>query len=948
MADFLWRKASIICSPRDICAVYRTAAEQQAALLAFSHVAISCGARVVLVGKDALAVCPPGAAQGQVLSLTEAALAGSGRDWLPALAESCEADGFAGGQWLAVDGLKTDLTAAALRLDLTVLSLYNAAMLTGNQMLPALQRHAYILIADEVSENELYLPPADCADPNGDTRFADCYQRLVARRSTSQESLARDQAIANLVSDAIALVAVYPNQPMRVIEWSGKVGGASLADIFGSLDDNFLFDFRDLPLLKTFFDTVVRGEDGEVDFRVQGLDTTWVRLVGRGVRYEADGSMRLYLAARDIDWRKRTELELAISYTALGVAVEQLNQANNSLREKQRQLDLLLHQAPVLIWTTDQNLVFTSTLGRKDYDWGFRPEPVAGKPLIQFFADDTPVLDSHYAALNGETTSIQANFGGRSFLARIEPLRDAAGAVVGVIGVALDITEQQQAEEALLLTQAFNRSLLDASIDTLVLLDRKGCILALNGAAAKQFGRPVEVLIRQLLADQWSPDIGQSLLNDLSSVTTSCKTVEHTLNIGEQVLRVRMDPIVDPQGTVAQAALLIQDISPFLRAELAERRRREVAEILRSVSEDLTRTTSRQQVLQVIVDGVRWLAPELSAHVLMLKEGLALLECYFQHSSIQVLGDLRNTPPLPVEAMADLRMMYRLQKPVLINDVQDDPEWVLWDTMNWIRSYAGAPIVIGSTVVGFITLASELPNKLNDQHVELIQALAGQAAVALQKAQIFTDLEEKNKDLAAAYSELEEKNQALAAAYDATIAGWARALELRDKETEGHSQRVVTLTMRLIECMQVPKSAHHYIRWGALLHDIGKMGIPDNILLKADQPLTDQEWLIMKLHPTLAYEMLAGIDYLRPALDIPYSHHEWWDGTGYPLALKGEAIPLSARIFSVVDAWDALTNQRPYRPAWSPWRVARHIRGLSGRQFDPQVVNEFLKMLGYE
>lgn len=178
---------------------------------------------------------------------------------------------------------------------------------------------------------------------------------------------------------------------------------------------------------------------------------------------------------------------------------------------------------------------------------------------------------------------------------------------------------------------------------------------------------------------------------------------------------------------------------------------------------------------------------------------------------------------------------------------------------------------------------------------------------------------------------------------DATIEGWSRALDLRDKETEGHSQRVTELTLRLARSMGISEAELVHVRRGALLHDIGKMGIPDNILLKPD-PLTEEEWEIMRLHPVLAYDMLSPIDYLRPALDIPYCHHEKWDGTGYPNGLKGEQILLAARIFAVVDVWDALRSERPYRPGWPENKVIEYIREQAGKHFDPTVVEVFLKM----
>jgi putative two-component system response regulator len=178
-------------------------------------------------------------------------------------------------------------------------------------------------------------------------------------------------------------------------------------------------------------------------------------------------------------------------------------------------------------------------------------------------------------------------------------------------------------------------------------------------------------------------------------------------------------------------------------------------------------------------------------------------------------------------------------------------------------------------------------------------------------------------------------------AYDLTLAGWARALDLRDKETEGHSRRVTELTVQLARAVGMSEEEIDHARRGAMLHDIGKLGIPDRILLKPG-PLTEEEWLVMRLHPVYAYEWLAPIDYLRPALDIPHFHHEKWDGSGYPCGLKGEAIPLAARIFAVVDVWDAMTNPRPYRAAMTPEQVRRHLLVQAGSHFDPAIVEVFL------
>ncbi len=181
-------------------------------------------------------------------------------------------------------------------------------------------------------------------------------------------------------------------------------------------------------------------------------------------------------------------------------------------------------------------------------------------------------------------------------------------------------------------------------------------------------------------------------------------------------------------------------------------------------------------------------------------------------------------------------------------------------------------------------------------------------------------------------------------AYDSTLKGWSSALELREHETAGHSKRVVNLTLELAKRLNVPSEELIHFERGALLHDIGKMGIPDSILSKPG-PLTDDEWIVMRLHPTYAYRLLSEIEYLKPALDIPYSHHERWDGSGYPQGLSGEDIPLAARIFSVIDVWDALSSDRPYRAAWDQEKIINYLNDQAGKQFDPQVVEAFLKLI---
>ena len=269
---------------------------------------------------------------------------------------------------------------------------------------------------------------------------------------------------------------------------------------------------------------------------------------------------------------------------------------------------------------------------------------------------------------------------------------------------------------------------------------------------------------------------------------------------------------------------------------------------------------------------------------------------------------------------------------ILTTNAQEDPRFEnqMSVAAYQLRSILCAPLKVKDDLLGVIYVDNRARSGIfQESDLELIRAFSDQAAVAIDNAQLFDDLQAKNR-------ELEE-------AYQATLEGWVDALDMRDKETEGHTQRVTILTERLARSMGVEGDELIQITRGALLHDIGKMAISDSILLKPG-PLTEEERELMKQHPVHAHKMLNRIEFLRPAIDIPHYHHEKWDGTGYPAGLKGEDIPLAARIFPVVDVWDALTSNRPYRKGVPHDEVKARIKADAGTHFDPSVVDAFLQM----
>jgi PAS domain S-box-containing protein/putative nucleotidyltransferase with HDIG domain len=245
-------------------------------------------------------------------------------------------------------------------------------------------------------------------------------------------------------------------------------------------------------------------------------------------------------------------------------------------------------------------------------------------------------------------------------------------------------------------------------------------------------------------------------------------------------------------------------------------------------------------------------------------------------------------------------------------------------------TYHAAPLIARGEVRGVLEVFHRVPFSPDEEWAGFLGTLAGQAAIAIDSATLLADLQRSNLELAQAY--------------DTTLEGWAAALEMRDYETHGHSRRVADLTLRLAEAMGVDVEDLVHLRRGALLHDIGKMGIADAILRKPGS-LNEDEWRIMRRHPEMAYELLGSIPFLKRSLEIPYCHHEHWDGSGYPRGLKGEQIPLAARIFTLIDVWDALLSDRPYRAAWTQEKAAAYLHEQSGKLFDPRIVEAFFKLV---
>lgn len=495
-----------------------------------------------------------------------------------------------------------------------------------------------------------------------------------------------------------------------------------------------------------------------------------------------------------------------------------------------------------------------------------------------------------------------------------------------------DISERVQARDVIREAEKkFTDTLLAIPDPIIISTLEDGRIIEVNDAFEKMTGYSAGELSERTVMDinLWNqPEDREWLVEQLRLYgRVTDMEVKAQLKNGEIHYVLMSSRLIDIQGS-PHILSFIHDVTEKKSTEERSRQQMQRLATLRVVDMTIAASMELDQVLNLLLEKV---TKELNvdASVLLLL-----------NSRQQLVH--RASVGMPDDSVKDLAINLGEEhagwaalhwKPVFVLNTPENPDNLLSRTdmaQAGFIAYYSTPLIAKGRVLGVLEIFNRQPLPSDPDWLNFFEALADQAAIAIDNASLLDTVE--------------QANQELTAAYDDTIEGWAHALEMRDGETEGHSQRVLHMTLTVARMMGFSENDLVHIKRGALLHDIGKMAVPDAILFKPG-PLTADEWEIMRKHPHHAYDLLSGIAFLRAALDIPYCHHERWNGSGYPRGLAGDSIPLAARIFAVVDVWDALLSDRPYRNAWDEVRAIDYIRENSGILFDPAVINAFLEQV---
>jgi len=487
----------------------------------------------------------------------------------------------------------------------------------------------------------------------------------------------------------------------------------------------------------------------------------------------------------------------------------------------------------------------------------------------------------------------------------------------------------QDREKALQANEKKYRHLVETMNEGLLMLNEVGTVMYANPRISEMLGFSLEEIIGtsyfQFIAEK-------EISNTAFQWTLREDGFQHSyetalLKKSGEELHVLISPqrLVNEENEFTGSLAVVTDISRNKEVELTQQKKIEELASLRRIDTAILSGNNLKSVIEVILEQFKneLKADAVSIHIFHPHSTrVRLSKAFIQNKKITCAKNDIHHRRIHEHIEDNAGCLYTA-------DINDQ---ILWEKLSEIdiKTLYIAPILVGENRKGILEAAFTSTVNINDEWLSYFNALITQTAVGIEKTELVEVLQTRNKELQEAYL--------------STIKGWANALELRDEETRGHSDRVVQMALDMAIQFGFTGEALENFRNGALLHDIGKMGVPDGILLKPGK-LTDEEWVIMKKHPVFAYNLLKGIPFLNNALEIPYYHHERWNGSGYPHGLQGESIPLSARIFAVVDVWDALTSDRPYRPAWSRETTAKYLIENKGIQFDPHVVDVFLDMI---
>lgn len=546
-------------------------------------------------------------------------------------------------------------------------------------------------------------------------------------------------------------------------------------------------------------------------------------------------------------------------------------------------------------------------------------------------------LDEAYARAlkNGESFTVIAIHvsSQRRFQHRLVPSPD------GLVDFFTDITEHPARASDAQASQARIAEILDSVMDAVISVDAQQNIVYFNPAAETMF-RCTQAQVLGKSYTRFIPERYRRSHDAFFGSFIQAAVAQHTQGrLGRTVFGLRSDGEEFPvEASISLVTLEGQLSYTIILRDVTERQRNEAKiqkhlarlAALYQIDRAILSTYDLKTVLQILVQQA---AQQLQVDAINL---LRLVPATSELHSAATLGFYDNVLPLTrlsVQQSYAGRALLEQRIVHLSQLEQTDPALMHPDlvTREGFVAYYAVPLIAQSQPKGALEIFQRAPLNPEPEWLDFLETLAGQAAIAIDHAQLFEGLQRSNLELTTAYTE--------------TIEGWARALDLRDKETEGHSRRVTELTLAMCRAADMNEADLVHVQRGALLHDIGKMGLPDRILLKPDK-LTPAEETIMRQHPQLAYDLLAPISYLRPALDILYCHHEKWDGTGYPRGLQGAEIPLAARLFAVVDVWDALLSDRPYRAGWTKAQVLQYIQAQAGKHFDPYAVEIFMRIVG--